>query len=158
MEKGQSMSGGQLLAQKYWHLLLEAIDAGELDATWLFSHRFHLNDIAKAYKTFANHEDNCTKVILKTDFGLQVEQQQQGTVKGPTTAGKPFGRLEMAHKPVGYSGKPLHLRNAKGPQAHSGVGSTGTSYSELLQGGTNSNMGTNTYGAKSSAPGSSVNA
>ena len=155
MEKGQSMAGGQLFCQKYWHLLLDAIDAGEVDATWLFSHRFHLNDMANAYKVFANHEDNCTKVIIKTDFGLQMEQQQ-GAVKGATTAGQPFGRLELAHKPPAYTGKPLHLRIAKGAQAHGGVGSTGTTYSELVQGGTNSNMGTNTFGVKTSTAGSSI--
>jgi len=156
MEKGQSMSGGQLFCQKYWHLLLDAISAGEIDATWLFSHRFHLNDIATAYKTFANHEDNCTKVIVKTDFGVQMEQQQTNTVRGATTAGHPFGRLELAHKPPAYTGKPLHLKLAKGPQAHSQAGATGTTYSELVQGGTNSNMGTNTFGAKSSSASSGV--
>ena len=150
------MAGGQLFCQKYWHTLLDAINAGEVDATWLFSHRFHLNDMATAYRTFANHEDNCTKVIIKTDFGLQLEQQQQAVVKGVTTAGRPFGRLELAHKPPGYSGKPLHLRAVNGPQAHSRVGATGTTYSELVQGGTNSNMGTNTFGAKSSAAASTA--
>ena len=150
------MAGGQLFCQKYWHLLLDAISAGDIDATWLFSHRFHLNDMPTAYKVFANHEDNCTKVIVKTDFGIQLEQQQQGVVKGITTAGRPFGRLELAHKPPAYNGKPLHLRIAKGPQAHDHVGASGTTYSEAVQGGTNSNMGTNTFGAKSSAAGTST--
>ena len=156
MEKGQSMAGGQLFCQKYWRLLLAAIEANEIDATWLFSHRFHLDDMATAYKTFGNHEDNCTKVIIKTDFGLQQEQQNASVIKGPTTAGKPFGRLEMAHKPPAYSGKPLHLKTSSGQQALSHVGATGTVYSELLQGSTSSAMGTNTFGSKSNGSSSAT--
>lgn len=147
MEKGQSMAGGQLFCQKYWRHLLSLIDAGDLDATWLFSHRFHLDDIATAYATFANHEDNCTKVIVKTDFGLEQEKTSQW--KGPTTAGKPFGRCEMGHKPV-VSAQPIHLKNVKGggQQVHDKVGASGTAYSQFAQGSTDSAMGTNTFGSK----------
>jgi len=148
MEKGQSMAGGQLFCQKYWHLLLSLIDSGDIDATWLFSHRFHLDDIATAYKTFANHLDNCTKVIVKTDFGLEQEKTQRVQVQGLTTAGKPFGRVELGHKPV-VSSTPIHLKNVKGgPQVHAKTGASGTAYSELEQGSTNSAMGTNTFGSK----------
>jgi len=147
MEKGQSMAGGQLFCQKYWRHLLSLIDSGDIDATWLFSHRFHLDDIATAYKTFANHEDNCTKVIVKTDFGL--EQEKTLPAKGFTTAGKPFGRVELGHKPV-VSATPIHLKNVKGggQQVHDKVGASGTAYSQYAQGSTNSAMGTNTFGSK----------
>ena len=148
MEKGQSMAGGQLFCQKYWRHLLSLIDQGVFDATWLFSHRFHLDDIATAYKRFAHHEDNCTKVIVKTDYGLQQEAALQA--KGHTTAGQAYGRVELGHKPA-FASTPIHLAGLKegsGPQVHAKVGASGTAYSPLVQGGTDSAMGTNTFGAK----------
>ena len=119
------------------------------DATWLFSHRFHLDNIAEAYRIFAHHEDNCTKVFVVTDFGIEMEGRR-GAVKGATTAGQAFGRVELAHKPP-FSPNPIHLVGIKSDasmQVHTKTGASGTAYSPLLQGGTDSAMGTNSFGSK----------
>ena len=52
MEKGQQMRGSQTPVQKYWHHLLELVQAGELDPSVVVSHRPPLEEAAHAYKIF----------------------------------------------------------------------------------------------------------
>lgn len=73
MEKGLTMSGGQLYCQKYWKNLLHLVEKGELDPSFVFTHTMKLDEIEKAYDIFAHVKDDCVKVILKTDFGLEQE-------------------------------------------------------------------------------------
>ena len=75
MEKGLSMSGGQLYCQAYWHHLLQLIIEGKLDPTWQFTHRFTLEQIPQAYDMFAHRKDNILKAIIYTPFGLEWERQ-----------------------------------------------------------------------------------
>lgn len=74
MEKALTVRGGQLYCQKYWHKLLKYIQDGTVDVRPVFSHRLHLKDVAYGYDIFGNQKDDCTKVVLKTDFGLQQEE------------------------------------------------------------------------------------
>lgn len=52
MEKGQQMRGSQTPVQKYWHHLLELVQAGELDPSVVVSHKPPLEEAAHAYKIF----------------------------------------------------------------------------------------------------------
>jgi len=76
MEKALTLRGGQLYCQKYWKLLLEKIADGSVDIRPVFSHRLPLDDIAHGYDIFAHQQDDCTKVVLKTDYGLQLQKQR----------------------------------------------------------------------------------
>jgi threonine dehydrogenase-like Zn-dependent dehydrogenase len=65
MEKGLSVKSGQTHVQKYMHKLLEMILDGQLDTTFLISHRLGLEDAPKGYKMFADEKNSVTKVVLK---------------------------------------------------------------------------------------------
>jgi threonine dehydrogenase-like Zn-dependent dehydrogenase len=44
--------------------LFEHIQRGELDPSYLLTHRVTLDDASKAYKTFGKREDNCMRVVI----------------------------------------------------------------------------------------------
>lgn len=78
MEKGLTLRGGQLFAQKYWRTLLPLFEQNRIDFSWVFTHKFPLEDAAHAYELFAKQKDNCIKVLLQTPFGLQQSVQSTG--------------------------------------------------------------------------------
>jgi threonine dehydrogenase-like Zn-dependent dehydrogenase len=44
--------------------LLERIERGEIDPSFVITHRMSLDDAPKGYDTFLNKEDECVKVVL----------------------------------------------------------------------------------------------
>ena len=70
MEKGLQLRTGQTHVQKYTAELLRRIQEGELDTTFLISHRLPLEDAARGYDNFKTNQNDWTKVVLKP--GLQV--------------------------------------------------------------------------------------
>jgi threonine dehydrogenase-like Zn-dependent dehydrogenase len=64
MNKGLTMKMGQTHVQKYLQPLLSKIEAGEIDPSFVITHRLKLQDAPKAYKTFRDKEDGCIKVVL----------------------------------------------------------------------------------------------
>jgi threonine dehydrogenase-like Zn-dependent dehydrogenase len=65
MEKGLSVKSGQTHVQKYMPELLKKIMEGELDTTFLISHRLSLEEAPKGYKMFKEQQNEVTKVVLK---------------------------------------------------------------------------------------------
>ena len=65
VNKGLTLRSGQTHVQKYLQPLLERIQEGEIDPSYVISHRMSIDDAPKGYKMFRNKEDNCTKVVLK---------------------------------------------------------------------------------------------
>ncbi|MGB3377264.1 MAG: zinc-dependent alcohol dehydrogenase [Allopontixanthobacter sediminis] len=65
MEKGLQIRSGQTHVQKYTKPLLEKIEDGTLDTTFLISHRLPLGEAVKGYKNFKQEQDTWTKVVLK---------------------------------------------------------------------------------------------
>jgi threonine dehydrogenase-like Zn-dependent dehydrogenase len=45
--------------------LLEHIEQGRIDPTFVITHRMDLEDAAKGYDVFLNKEEECMKVVLK---------------------------------------------------------------------------------------------
>ncbi|NVD44739.1 zinc-dependent alcohol dehydrogenase [Qipengyuania atrilutea] len=72
MEKGLQVRTGQTHVQRYTKDLLEKIEDGMLDTTFLISHRLPLEDAARGYKNFREEQDSWTKVILKP--GMEQEK------------------------------------------------------------------------------------
>ena len=72
MEKGLQVRTGQTHVQRYTKDLLEKIEDGTLDTTFLISHRLPLEDAARGYKCFHDEQDSWTKVILKP--GMEMEK------------------------------------------------------------------------------------
>jgi len=66
MEKSINMLGGQALVQKYWKTLLQYMEEGRVDPTWVISHRLPFEQVVEAYNIFNKHEDQALKIVLKT--------------------------------------------------------------------------------------------
>ncbi|MBA4105222.1 MAG: glutathione-dependent formaldehyde dehydrogenase [Pirellula sp.] len=65
MNKGLTMRTGQTHMQHYMGPLLKKIEAGEIDPSFVITHRVKLEDAPEAYKTFRDKKDGCVKVVLK---------------------------------------------------------------------------------------------
>ena len=66
MQKGLTMKTGQTHMQRYMKPLLERIEKGEIDPSFIISHRADsLEDGPELYKTFRDKKDKCTKVVLR---------------------------------------------------------------------------------------------
>ncbi len=65
MEKGLQLRTGQTHVQRYTKDLLRRIQEGELDTTFMISHRLPLEEAPRGYDNFANNQNDWTKVVLK---------------------------------------------------------------------------------------------
>ena len=63
--KGLTFKMGQTHVRKYMQQLLELIELGQIDPSFVITHRMSLEDAPAAYKTFKAHTDGCIKVVLK---------------------------------------------------------------------------------------------
>ncbi|MFF0153491.1 zinc-dependent alcohol dehydrogenase [Micromonospora sp. NPDC005203] len=64
MNRSLVMRTGQCHVQRYTRPLLERIRRGEIDPSFIVSHRLPLRDAPKGYKIFQKKQDDCTKVLL----------------------------------------------------------------------------------------------
>ena len=64
MEKGLQWRTGQTHVQRYSQDLLRRIQEGEIDTTFLISHRLPLEEAPRGYKNFHDNQDEWTKVVL----------------------------------------------------------------------------------------------
>ena len=65
VNKALTLRSGQTHVQRYLQPLLERIQNGEIDPSFVISHHMSIDDAPRGYKMFRNKEDNCTKVVLK---------------------------------------------------------------------------------------------
>lgn len=65
MNKGLTLKMGQTHVQRYLEPLLEMIEDGQIDPSFVITHRLGLEDGPQAYQTFRDKEDGCIKVVLK---------------------------------------------------------------------------------------------
>jgi threonine dehydrogenase-like Zn-dependent dehydrogenase len=65
VNKSLSMRTGQTHVHRYLKPLMEKIEAGEIDPSFLITHRVPLAEAPKMYKTFRDKKDGCVKVVLK---------------------------------------------------------------------------------------------
>ena len=63
--KGLTFRMGQTHVQRYMPLLLEHIERGEIDPSFVITHRVRLDDAPKAYQVFRDKQDACIKVVMK---------------------------------------------------------------------------------------------
>jgi threonine dehydrogenase-like Zn-dependent dehydrogenase len=64
VNKALTLRSGQTHVQKYLYPLLERIQKGELDPSYIITHRLKLEDAPHAYETFKRKQDNCIKVVI----------------------------------------------------------------------------------------------
>jgi len=66
MNKGLTLRTGQTHMLRYMKPLLERIERGEIDPSFIISHRStSLEDGPELYKLFQEKKDNCTKVVIR---------------------------------------------------------------------------------------------
>ncbi|MEH1909440.1 MAG: zinc-dependent alcohol dehydrogenase [Nostoc sp.] len=65
MNKGLTLKMGQTHVHKYLKPLLEHIQNGEIDPTFIISHTLPLEQAPHGYEIFKDKKDNCIKVVLK---------------------------------------------------------------------------------------------
>ncbi|MDX1952698.1 MAG: zinc-dependent alcohol dehydrogenase [Verrucomicrobiota bacterium] len=65
MNKALTIKTGQTHVQKYMGLLLEKIQKGEIDPSFVITHTMSLEDAPKGYELFKHKQDECIKIVLK---------------------------------------------------------------------------------------------
>ena len=65
MNRGLSIRTGQCHVQRYLRPLLERVQNGEIDPSFVVTHRLPLDEAPKGYELFKHKEDDCLKVVLK---------------------------------------------------------------------------------------------
>ena len=64
MNRSLTIRSGQCHVQRYMRPLMERIRQGEIDPSFIITHRVGLEDAAYGYDLFANKEDDCVKVVM----------------------------------------------------------------------------------------------
>jgi len=62
--KGLTFKMGQTHTQRYMQPLLERIEAGEIDPSFVITHRASLEDVPAMFETFRAKRDGCIKVVI----------------------------------------------------------------------------------------------
>jgi threonine dehydrogenase-like Zn-dependent dehydrogenase len=65
MNRGLTIRAGQCHVHRYMKPLLERIQKGEIDPTFIITHRMPLEQAAEGYKIFNDKLENCEKIVLK---------------------------------------------------------------------------------------------
>jgi len=65
INRGLTFKMAQTPVQRYLPLLMERIEKGEIDPSFVITHRASLEDGPDLYKTFRDKKDGCIKVVLK---------------------------------------------------------------------------------------------
>lgn len=63
--KALTLKMGQTHVQRYLRLLLDRVQKGEIDPSFVITHRLKLDEAPHGYDIFLNKKDNCIKVVLK---------------------------------------------------------------------------------------------
>jgi threonine dehydrogenase-like Zn-dependent dehydrogenase len=64
MNRSLTIRSGQCHVQKYMKPLLERIERGDIDPTFVITHRMRLDEAPRGYKMFNDKVDGCEKIVL----------------------------------------------------------------------------------------------
>jgi threonine dehydrogenase-like Zn-dependent dehydrogenase len=64
MNRSITVRTGQCHVQRYTRPLLNRIEQGEIDPSFVITHRLPLDEAPNAYETFKQKQDDCVKVVL----------------------------------------------------------------------------------------------
>jgi threonine dehydrogenase-like Zn-dependent dehydrogenase len=68
MNRSLTIKTGQAHEQRYMRPLLELIESGEIDPSFVITHRLPLEEAPHGYDIFHQKVDNCIKVVLKPEW------------------------------------------------------------------------------------------
>jgi threonine dehydrogenase-like Zn-dependent dehydrogenase len=66
VNRSLTIRSGQCHVQRYMRPLLQRIQNGEIDPSFIITHRLPLDQASEGFEMFKNKEDECLKVVLKT--------------------------------------------------------------------------------------------
>jgi threonine dehydrogenase-like Zn-dependent dehydrogenase len=65
MQRSLTMKTGQAHVHRYMRPLLEMIESGAIDPSFVVTHTMTLDEAPRAYDMFKKKQDGCIKVVLK---------------------------------------------------------------------------------------------
>lgn len=65
INRGLTIRAGQCHVHRYLRPLLERIQRGDIDPSFVITHRMRLDDAAGGYRTFLDKQDECMKVVMR---------------------------------------------------------------------------------------------
>jgi threonine dehydrogenase-like Zn-dependent dehydrogenase len=65
VNRSLTIKSGQTHVHRYMQPLLNRIERGDIDPSFVISHRMRLDDAPEMYQVFNNKEDECMKVVLR---------------------------------------------------------------------------------------------
>ena len=65
VNRALTIRSGQTHVHRYMRPLLDRVEKGEIDPSFVITHRMRLDDAPEGYDTFLNKEDECMKVVMK---------------------------------------------------------------------------------------------
>jgi threonine dehydrogenase-like Zn-dependent dehydrogenase len=71
VNRSLTLKSGKCHVHRYMKPLLQRIQNGEIDPSFVITHTLPLSEAARGFDMFLNKADDCEKVVLKTD-GLAV--------------------------------------------------------------------------------------
>jgi len=66
VNRSLTIKSGQCHVQRYMRPLLQRIQNGEIDPSFIITHRMPLSKASEGFEIFSKKEDECLKVVLKT--------------------------------------------------------------------------------------------
>ena len=67
VNKAITIKSGQTHVHRYLRPLLDRIEKGEIDPSFIVTHRLSLNEAPRAFQLFRDKREHCVKVVLKPD-------------------------------------------------------------------------------------------
>jgi threonine dehydrogenase-like Zn-dependent dehydrogenase len=65
MNRSLTIKTGQAHVQRYMHPLLERIQRGDINPSFIITHRMGLDDAPRGFSQFLHKQDECIKIVLK---------------------------------------------------------------------------------------------
>jgi threonine dehydrogenase-like Zn-dependent dehydrogenase len=65
VNKALTLKSGQTHVHRYLRPLLEKIESGQIDPTFIITHTMKLEEAPKGYEMFCEKQDECIKIVLK---------------------------------------------------------------------------------------------
>ena len=65
MNRSLTIKTGQCHVHRYMKPLLERIQNGDIDPSFVITHHLSLDHAPQGYSMFLNKEDDCIKIVLK---------------------------------------------------------------------------------------------
>lgn len=90
VNKGLTIRSGQTHVQRYLAPLLAKIESGEIDPSFVVTHRVSLDQAPAAYDTFRDKKDGCVKVVInpgRSSEEMRPMQEESGLLLDPALEG-----------------------------------------------------------------------